>query len=435
MKRTAYNQLLAWKQKENRKPLIIKGARQVGKTWLMKEFGKKEYETVAYINFEKETLLSGLFESDFDIQRILSSIQLVTGIVPNTNSTLIIFDEIQAVKRGLLALKYFYEDAPEYHIIAAGSLLGISVHKGESFPVGKINFLNLFPLSFEEFLMALNQQDLLNTLYRRDWFLIKTFRNKYINLLRQYYYIGGMPEVVTQFVQNGNYQDAREIQNSILESYNNDFSKHPPLDIVPRIKMVWNALPSQLAKENRKFIFGSLKTGGRAKEFELAIMWLEEAGVIHKINRVSNVSLPLNGFEEHNAFKLFMADTGLLAAKAGLDATTLLSGNAFFAQYKGALTEQFVLQQLKPSNIPIYYWSAKDGKAEVDFLIQNNNAIIPIEVKAEENLKSKSLKSFRDRYHPSICVRSSMSDFRVDAELTNIPLYSIGLLQQIINIL
>lgn len=433
MKRKAYEGLLKWKSNKSRKPLLIKGARQVGKTWLMKEFGKNEYESVAYINFEKSTQLADLFEADFDIPRILRSIQLITGIIPQPGETLIIFDEIQSVKRGLLSLKYFFEDAPEYHIIAAGSLLGLSIHKDDSFPVGKVDFLELYPLSFEEFTLAMEKKSLLDALHGQEWELVKAFKSNYTELLKQYYYTGGMPEVVRSFIQNNDYNEVREIQNSILESYNNDFSKHPPLEIVPRIKMIWNSIPSQLAKENRKFIYSAVKSGGRAKEFEVAIMWLEDAGLIHKISRVSNASLPLNGFADIGAFKLFMVDVGLLGAKSGLDAKTIIEGNSIFGQYKGALTEQYVLQQLKCSEgIETYYWSPEQGTAEVDFLIQAKGKVIPIEVKAEENLKAKSLKSFRDKFHPELSIRTSMSDFRKEETLTNLPLYGISLINSIV---
>ncbi len=433
MERTAYQALLKWKNNAHRKPLVIKGARQVGKTWLMKEFGNNEFESVAYINFEKVTQLADLFETDFDIQRILRSIQLTTGIIPQVGKTLIILDEIQSVKRGLLALKYFHEDAPEYHVMAAGSLLGLSIHKNDSFPVGKINFLDLYPLSYQEFLWAIGKTALLDTLKSRDWTLIKAFKGQYIDLLKQYYYIGGMPEVVDAYIRNGDYKEVRTIQNAILESYDKDFSKHPPLDTVPRIKMVWNALPSQLAKENRKFIYGAIKSGGRAKEFELAIMWLQDAGLIYKVNRVSNASLPLGGFEDISAFKLFMVDVGLLGAKSGLDAKTLIDGNEIFGQYKGALTEQYVLQQLKSMDeIATYYWTPDQGIAEIDFLIQISGHLIPVEVKAAENLKAKSLGSFLDKYHPKISIRTSMSDYRKELTMTNIPLYSVGLINRLI---
>lgn len=432
MKRTAYAQFLKWKKSPYRKPLVIKGARQVGKTWLMKEFGKNEYRSVAYVNFEKTAQLSGIFEQDFDIQRILSSVQLITGVVPVAGETLIIFDEIQSVKRGLLSLKYFYEDAPEYHIVAAGSLLGLSIHEGESFPVGKVDFLNLYPLTFFEFMNAYGKAGLLDALRSRDWTLISAFRQQYIDLLRLYYYVGGMPEAISRFVENGNFSEVREVQNAILNAYDNDFSKHPPTNIVTRIKMVWNTIPTQLAKENKKFIFGALKSGGRAKDFEIAIMWLAEAGLLHQVNRCTNAELPLDGFADTVAFKLYLLDVGLLGAMVNLEAQTLLDGNAFFAQYKGAFTEQYVLQQLVAVVTPsVYYWTASEGKAEVDFLIQAGNTVLPIEVKAEENLKSKSLKSYRDKFHPSAVIRTSMSDYREDNGFFNIPLYGIDLLTEI----
>lgn len=433
MKRTVYAQFLRWKNNPHRKPLVIKGARQVGKTWLMKEFGKNEYRSVAYLNFEKTTQLATLFEQDFDIQRILSSVQLITGIVPVPGETLIIFDEIQSVKRGLLSLKYFQEDAPEYHIVAAGSLLGISNHEGDSFPVGKVDFLNLYPLTFFEFMDALGKNALLEALRNQDWSLISPFKQQYIDLLRLYYYVGGMPEAVSRFAENGNFAEVREVQNSILNAYDSDFSKHPPITVVPRIKMVWDAIPTQLAKENKKFIFGALKSGGRAKDFEVAILWLTEAGLLHKVDRCVNAELPLGGFADAVAFKLYLLDVGLLGAMAGLDPQTLLNGNAFFTQYKGAFTEQYVLQQLVAEITPsVYYWAASEGKAEVDFLIQAGNAVLPIEVKAEENLKSKSLKSFRDKFHPAITVRTSMADYRESDGFVNVPLYGIGLLPEIV---
>jgi predicted AAA+ superfamily ATPase len=295
-----------------------------------------------------------------------------------------------------------------------------------------VDFLELYPLSYEEFIVALGKNSLLDALHRRDWELTKAFKSNYIELLKQYYYIGGMPEVVKSFIQNNDYNEVREIQNSILESYNNDFSKHSPIEIVPRIKMIWNSIPSQLAKENRKFIYGAVKSGGRAKEFEVAIMWLEYAGLIHIISRVSNASLPLDGFVDIGAFKLFMVDIGLLGAKSGLDAKTIIEGNTIFGQYKGALTEQYVLQQLKCSTgIETYYWSAEQGIAEIDFLIQTGGKVIPIEVKAEENLKAKSLKSFRDKFHPELSIRTSMSDFRKEETLTNLPLYGISLINSL----
>lgn len=431
MKRKAYEELLVWKQKSNRKPLIVQGARQVGKTWLLEEFGKNEFESVAQINFEKSTQLANIFESDFDLERIMRSIQLITGVKPVAGKTLIFFDEIQSVKRGLLSLKYLYDAAPEYHIVAAGSLLGISLHAGDSFPVGKVEFMDMYPLSFEEFMMAMEQGALLETIYSGDYTLVSAFRGKYIELLKQYYYVGGMPEVVKEFALNGDFKQVRSIQSDILRAYDNDFSKHPPLEIIPRLKMAWNSVPSQLSRENKKFVFGAVKQGSRAKDFELAIAWLQDAGVIHKITRISNVSLPLKGFEDINAFKLYTVDVGLLCAMSGLDAATIVDGNAIFTQYKGALTEQFVLQQLLcVKNIAIHYWTPDTGMAEVDFVIQLAGKIIPIEVKAEENLKAKSLKSYCDKYKPQEAIRTSMSNYRREENFTNLPLYAIFMIER-----
>lgn len=429
MRRLVYDQLVTWKNKSDnkRKPLLLQGARQVGKSWLLEELGRNEFESVALINFEEQKELSNLFSADFDEERILRSIEIASGVKLIPGKTLIIFDEIQSVSRGLLSLKYLYKNAPEYHIAAAGSLLGITLHKDDSFPVGKVEFIDIYPLSFEEFLMAMGQDAMLKTLYSRDWELISTFREKYIDLLKQYYFVGGMPEVVESYVNDRDFVEVRSIQNNLLRAYDADFSKHPPVEIIHRIKMVWDSIPSQLAKENKKFIFNAVKSGARAKDFELAIEWLKQAGLLYKITRVNNGSLPLDGFEDTDAYKLFMVDVGLLGAKSGLDAKTLIDGNLIFTQYKGALTEQYVLQQLLSHNdMKIHYWTPLTGIAEVDFLIQFRGDVIPIEVKAEENLKAKSLKSFNDKYKPKLSIRTSMSNFREEEALTNLPLYAIS---------
>lgn len=427
MRRTALNYLREWKQRTNRKPLIIRGARQVGKTWLMKEFARTEYEKCAYVNFEDNQQLKLLFINDFDITRILLAIQVATGVRPEPGNTLIIFDEIQEAERGLTSLKYFCENAPGYHVLAAGSLLGISLHKNTSFPVGKVEFQDLYPLTFTEFLQAMGEESLVNLLQQKQWELITTFKTKYIQLLRQYYYVGGMPEVVAAFAENKNFNEVRRIQQQILDSYQQDFSKHAPTDIVPRIRMVWNSVPVQLAKENRKFIYGLIKQGARAREFELALSWLIDCGLIHKVCRVTKPAMPLKAYEDFGAFKLFLVDTGLLAAMVGLDVKTLLDGNTIFEEFKGALTEQYVLQQLVANKqVTLYYWSAEKSDAEIDFLIQHEGHIIPIEVKAEENLQAKSLRSFVQKFSPGMAIRTSMSDFREEKWLTNLPLYSIG---------
>lgn len=434
MERTAIAYLYDWKNKENRKPLIIRGARQVGKTWLMKEFGKKEYAQTAYVNFESSRILKDLFSEDYNITRIINAIQIETGVKINAEDTLIVLDEIQEAEGGITSLKYFYENTPEYHVIAAGSLLGVSLHQHTSFPVGKVDFLDLYPLSFPEFLKALNQESLLQLIESRDWDLMRNFKTRFIELLRQYYYTGGMPEVVMSFRQNMDYTDVRQIQNNILLAYEQDFSKHAPAEIVPRIRMLWNSTLAQLAKENKKFIYSAVKKGARAKDFELSLSWLIDSGLIYKVNRINKAGLPLKAYEDMDAFKLFIVDVGLLAAMGSLDVKTLLDGNTIFEEFKGALTEQYALQQLKTiPNIPIYYWSADKANAEIDFVIQHLSNVVPIEVKAAENLQAKSLKSFKGRYPDSIAVRTSMSDYREEDWLFNVPLYAINYLTEIVD--
>ena len=424
MERQLYKDLLRWKAKEDKKPLILKGARQVGKTWLMKEFGEKEYQNVVYVNFENKKQLQNLFKNDFDIDRILLALSIETGIDAQPGTSLIIFDEIQEAERGITSLKYFHEEAPQYHIIAAGSYLGISLNQKNSFPVGKVQFLNLFPLSFEEFLLAKGEGKLLKLIENGQWDLIKLFKTKYIELLKHYYFIGGMPEVVKSFVKNKSFDEVRAIQNDILLSYEHDFSKHAPINIVPRIKMVWESIPAQLSKENRKFIFGVVKKGSRAKDFELALEWLIGSGLITKTNRISKPSLPLNSYSDSSAFKIFMLDVGLLGALSHLDLHTIIEGNRIFEEFKGALTEQYVFQQLNKDNL--YYWSAERSDGEIDFVLQQKNLVIPIEVKAEENLKAKSLRAFKDKYKIQKSYRTSMANFRKEDWLENIPLFAIG---------
>jgi len=427
MRRSKLIELVNWKDKPQRKPLLIRGARQVGKTWLMKEFGRLYFEKTVYINFEKNKRLHTLFSDDFSIERIIIALQAETGVSISPNNTLIIFDEIQSAPSAIGSLKYFCEDAPQYHVVAAGSLLGVALHAKESFPVGKVEFLDLHPLSYYEFLDALGQESIVEILKSKDWRLILAFKTKCIEYLRQYYFVGGMPEAVSTFTQNYNYNDVRQVQRAILESYDMDFSKHAPVELVPRIRMVWNSIPAQLAKENRKFIYGVVKEGSRAKDFELAIQWLVNCSQVHKVFRVSKPAIPLKFYEDRNAFKMFLVDIGLLCAMVDLDVKTLLEGNNLFSEFKGALTEQFVLQQLLVDNdSPIYYWSAERSTAEVDFVIQSGGEIIPIEAKAEENLQAKSLKVFVDKFKPSRAIRTSMSDFREQEWLVNIPLYAIS---------
>ncbi len=426
MERFHFEELKTWKNSNARKPLIIRGARQVGKTWLMKQFGEREYTATAYINFESSKTLQNLFAADFDIKRIITAIQIETGVQINSENTLIIFDEIQECEGAITSLKYFFENAPQYHILAAGSLLGVALHQHTSFPVGKVDFLDLHPLSFGEFLLALDKKPLYDLLLSRDWTLITSFKTKFIELLRQYYYIGGMPEAVFSFANENDFKKVRDIQTRILSAYEQDFSKHAPHDIVPRIRMIWQSIPSQLAKENRKFIYGVLKQGARAKEFEMAMAWLIDSGLIYKVNRASKPALPLIAYMDISAFKIYILDVGLLGAMGNIDIKTLIEGNTIFQEFKGAMTEQYVLQQLKScGNLAIYYWSTEKSGAEIDFMVQHGENVIPIEVKVEENLQAKSLKSFYQQYKPTISIRTSMSDYRTDDWLTNVPLYAI----------
>jgi predicted AAA+ superfamily ATPase len=432
MRRTKLSDLIAWKNSSSRKPLIIRGARQVGKTWLMKEFGKTHFDQTVYLNFEQNRRLKSLFSDDFDIRRIILALQAETGLTISPENTLLIFDEIQEIPEALTALKYFQEDAPEYHVITAGSLLGVALHSNISFPVGKVNFLDLHPLSFVEFLEAIEETRLIELLQTGDWKLITTFKTRYIDRLRQYFYVGGMPEAVLKFIQNGNYKEIRAIHRQILDSYEHDFSKPSPKEIVPRIRMVWNSIPAQLAKENRKFIYGIIREGSRAKDYEAAILWLIDCGLVHKICRVSKPSIPLKAYEDRSTFKLFLSDIGLLSAMGDIDSRTLLEGNRIFTEFKGALTEQYVLQQLLSLNDSvIHYWSAERSTAEVDFIVQKGGIVIPLEVKAEENLQAKSLKVFVEKFSPSVSVRTSMSDYRRQDWLINLPLYAIHRLEQI----
>ena len=426
MERFQFEKLITWKKSNDRKPLIIRGARQVGKTWLMKQFGEREYTATAYINFESSKTLQNLFADDFDIKRIITAIQIETGVQINPENTLIIFDEIQECEGAITSLKYFFENAPQYHILAAGSLLGVALHQHTSFPVGKVDFLDLHPLSFGEFLLALDKKPLYDLLLSRDWTLITSFKSKFIELLRQYYYIGGMPEAVYSFANENDFKKVRDIQTRILSAYEQDFSKHAPHEVVPRIRMIWQSIPSQLAKENKKFIYGMLKQGARAKDFEMAMAWLIDSGLIYKINRASKPALPLIAYMDISAFKIYILDVGLLGAMGNINIKTLIEGNTIFQEFKGAMTEQYVLQQLKScGNLSIYYWSTEKSGAEVDFMVQHGENVIPIEVKAEENLQAKSLKSYYQQYKPAISIRTSMSDYRTDDWLTNLPLYAI----------
>ncbi|MDO4497404.1 MAG: ATP-binding protein, partial [Bacteroidales bacterium] len=422
--RIAIADLLRWKESHRRKPLIVEGARQVGKTWLVKEFGRKYYKAVAYVNFEESVFLRNLFEVDYDINRITTAISAATHINCTEEGVLIFLDEIQEAKHGITALKYFYENAPQLHVVVAGSLLGIELHKQVSFPVGKVQFYKLAPMSFREFLMAMGEEGLTHMLKNNDWANIMVFSPRLIELLKQYYYVGGMPEAVLSFSLYHDWQEVRQIQQEILNSYERDFSKHAPADIAPRIRDLWLSLPSQLSKENRKFIYGLVKEGARAREYEIALQWLIDGGLIHRIYAVKAPRLPLRSYEDRSAFKIYCLDVGLLGAMAGLDSVTVINGNAIFTEFKGAMTEQYVLQQLVLHH-ELFYFSKPKSTQEVDFLLQQDEQVIPIEVKAETNVKAKSLRQFVIENNAKLAYRISMNAYSQEEWLVNIPLYAL----------
>lgn len=415
-----------WLKKEKRKPLIIYGARQVGKTWLMKEFGKRYFSNTIYINFENNPRMKRSFSQDFDLKRIIEDLKVESGRNFSAEDTLLIFDEVQEVPEALTCLKYFCENAPEYHIVAAGSLLGIALKAGTSFPVGKVDILRLYPLSFREFLLAVGEERLCEALTDCKFDTWQVFSDRYIAYLRSYYFVGGMPEAVSQYLADGDHDAVREIQRNILQYYETDFSKHAPKEVIPRIRMVWGSLPAQLAKENKKFIYGIIREGARAKDYELAIEWLKDYGLIYKSYRVKKPGLPLSAYMEQSVFKMFMLDVGLLAAKSRLSKKVLLEGSRIFEEFKGALTESFIAQELMVSGEELYYYSTENSSGEIDFVLQSETGIVPLEVKAEENLRARSLRAFCDKYKPESAIRSSMSDFREQDWMTNVPLYALA---------
>ena len=426
MYRIAIEKLYKWKNSKRRKPLIIEGARQVGKTWLMKEFGEQAYADTVYINFDSNSRMADLFSADLDTDRLIMGLELYAGRKINPDNTLLIFDEVQEVPRALASLKYFYENAPQYHIVCAGSLLGIALHQGTSFPVGKVDFLKLYPLSFSEFLMATGNERFAELLKKQDYEMITSFKQTYIDALKHYYFVGGMPEAVQSFAESKDFNEVRAIQKRILAAYEQDFSKHAPNEIVPKIRMLWNSIPSQLARENKKFIYGLVREGGRAREYETAIMWLSDCGLVHKVSRVNAAGIPLKAYEDLKAFKLFIVDVGLLGCMTGLRQRTLLDGDDLFVEFKGALTEQYVCQQLKTiEDLGVYYYTNDRGSCEIDFVVDNGEQIVPIEVKAETNLRAKSLKTYRERFEPELSVRTSMADYKKEDWLLNLPLYAI----------
>ncbi len=423
MYRTAIDELKQWKENPNRKPLIVDGARQVGKTWLMQEFGRTCYTDTVYLNCDSNKNAGSVFSGDLSPEILISRLEILTGKNISPETTLIILDEIQEVPRALSSLKYFCEEAREYHIVCAGSLLGVALHAGTSFPVGKVDFLHLFPLTFKEFLIASGEERLLGLLNTPSE--LEIFRDRWTELLKQYFYVGGMPEAVSAFLESHDYQEVRRIQEGILSAYEQDFSKHVPEHQVPRIRQLWDSLPAQFAKENRKFKYGIIKTGARSKEYETALLWLKDCGLVHQVQRVSVPKLPLKAYADEKAFKLYLSDVGLLAALSGIDERMLLD-DKLFGEFKGALTEQYVCQELTAAGILPYYWANDNGTAEIDFLIAGNSGPVPLEVKAGINLQAKSLKVYRDRFSPEKCIRISLAGYRDDGWVLNIPLASAG---------
>lgn len=426
MQRYALKHLIDWKNKKNHKPLVIQGARQVGKTWLMQEFGKKYYEQVAYINFDVDLKSREIFDVDYDTERLIMDIGLATKTKINAENTLIIFDEIQECPRALTSLKYFRENAPQYDIIVAGSLLGVACHEGTGFPVGKVSFMNLFPLSFEEFLLAMREERFVELLNKKDFKTIKLFNNKYEKLIKQYCYVGGMPEIVQDFVENKDFESVRNLQKEILSAYEEDFTKHIPTNTVAKIRLLWKSIPAQLSKENKKFIYGAAKEGARARDFEAALSWLINSGLVYRVNKITKPDLPITAYEDFNSFKLFVLDVGLLGAMTDLQANTIIDGNRIFEEFKGAIAEQYVLQQFKTiKDLPVFYWSNETSRAEIDFVIQIKSDVVPVEVKAERNLQAKSLKVYMEKFKPNYAIRTSMADYKKTDNLIDLPLYVI----------
>lgn len=431
MKREIYAKLLEWKSRKGHKPLVLDGARQVGKTYILKEFGVREYKNVSYVNLDKDAVAKSVFDPDHDIKRIIRTLSAYTGVDIVPGDTLIIIDEIQESSAALGCLKYFKEEFPQYDVAVAGSLLGISIHEDQSFPVGMVEFVRMFPMSLLEFLNATGNEKLTELLLNHDWESINILSQQYTELLRQYYYVGGMPEAVAGYIAGKGLKAVRQIQKDILAGYRRDFSKHAPNKDVPRIEMVWDSLPSHLAKENKKFIYGALRKGGRAKEFEMAISWLRDAGLIYKVHRVSKIEYPLSFYEDFDVFKVFPLDVGLLGAMTDVPASQMLVGNNVFKEFKGAFTECYVNEQLARVQIPVFYYSSNESEVEIDFAVQTESRVIPIEVKAEENVKSKSLKTYIDKYPELKGLRISMLNYVDQGWMENLPLYAIeGYLSQ-----
>ncbi|MCL2808387.1 MAG: ATP-binding protein [Coriobacteriia bacterium] len=428
------DELVVWKTQRNRKPLIIYGARQTGKSWLMEAFGAANYEHVASIDFTDNERMRHLFSGDFDISRIISQLSIESNAPIIPGKTLIIFDEIQEVPRALTSLKYFYEKVPEHHIIAAGSLLGVAHHEGISFPVGKVDSFTLHPLSFYEFLRAMGKTSMADALVQAGFEELEPlFSDELTKYLKEYFCVGGMPEVVADYAVHRDLSEVRRLQNNILRDYDRDFSKHMPARILERARLVWASIPSQLSRENKKFIYGAVRQGARGKDLEEAIQWLVDYGVVHKVSLVSATRAPLKSYASFSEFKLYTLDVGLLGSLAGLDVSVILQNSALFTEFKGSLTEQYVEQELKAHGFEPHYWSSPSSANELDFLIECNGKAVPVEVKAKENLKSKSLKAAHDKFSLPISVRTSLSGFRDEGWLVNIPLWAIGSIHTVLN--
>lgn len=424
MKRDIYNQLLNWKNKSQRKPLILNGARQVGKTYILKQFGQNEYKKFAFFSLDRDQKVIEVFEKGGNVPDILLALSAISEVDITPGDTLVVLDEIQNCPKALEALKYICEDAPDVHVIVAGSLLGLSLHHGVSYPVGKVEELRLYPMTFIEFLNAMGKSRLADIITTQNWDVMTLIEAEYISLLRQYYYVGGMPAAVLAHVEQRGLKEIREIQQQIITDYRRDFSKHAPEREVPRINMVWDSIPAQLAKENKKFVYGAVKKSARAADFEMAIQWLIDAGLAYKMPRVNSAKMPLKFYEDANAFKLFMLDVGLMGAMAETSAQSMLVGNDIFSEYKGAFTELYVYTQLKTLNLSLYYHSVDNSTIEIDFLTQWHDKVVPIEVKAEVNVKSKSLHTFINANPELKGIRYSMLPYKEQEWMTNIPLYA-----------
>lgn len=425
--RRALRSLEAWKNDRARKPLVLRGARQVGKTWLLQEFGRSHYEQVAYVNCERDRPVASIFAGDLDPGRILRGLAIAAGTTINPSTTLVIVDEIQEAPQALTSLKYFAEERPDIHLAVAGSLLGVALRTNASFPVGKVNFIELHPLDFDEFLRGTGEAQLADLVVQQDWPLIASYADRLTELLRLYMFVGGMPEAVARHAAGDSYDIVRSVQLDILRGYENDFAKYATATVSRRIADVWASLPSQLARENKRFILGRIREGARAREFEDALQWLSDAGLVHQVTRYTKPANPLRAYEDAKTFKLFLHDIGLLGALSGLEASVLLQDTGIFEEFKGALTEQYVLQQIVAArnSVPMY-WAPENGRAELDFAIERSGALVPIEVKGEENLQSKSLRSYIDRFQQTEAWRFSLANYREQEDMTNVPLYAIG---------